>query len=72
MIKRASYMGKKLVAIHIVEDGEWVKYIPEVTARREVVEYNDGSVDVECGNCGWDVPISGTSYCAHCGARLEG
>ena len=64
-------MGKKLVAIHIVEDGELIKYIPEVTARREVVEYNDGSVDVECSNCGWDVPRSGTRYCTHCGARLE-
>ena len=48
-----------------------ISTIPEFTARREVVEYNDGSVDVECGNCGWDVPRSGTRYCAHCGARLE-
>jgi hypothetical protein len=72
VIKRASYVGKKPVAIYDEIDDELIKYIPEIVARREVVEYNDGSVDTECSNCGWPVPKSGTRYCAQCGAKLEG
>ena len=65
-----SYVNGKVISVNIKTSDGWAKFIPEVTAYREVTEYNDGSVDVECGNCGWTVPISGTRYCAHCGAKL--
>lgn len=48
----------------------WKKFVPEVTARREAVEYNDGSVRIECSNCGSSIPISGMRYCPYCGAKF--
>lgn len=65
------YANGEVVSVNIKTSDGWAKFIPEITAHREIVEYNDGSVDVECSNCGWDIPISGTRYCAYCGARLE-
>ena len=64
------YANGEVISVNIETSSGLVKFIPEVSAYREVVEYNDGSVDVECGRCGWTAPISGTRYCAHCGAKL--